>query len=350
MSAASEYCYILEIRDVELKRVLLEKPLESVSKLVEHFRFEARCRGLVDDEVESLHACVTPLWPSERNGPHVLGLQVMLEPGGQCEPVVKKYGILPFASQSQSAAQGLLAQGVLKANERFYYLVSAFPITPTTSAATESRVPGKRKFQTSVRRPQLEFVQKRAPACPGATAKDLGEALFDVYVPRHVIDDILRQVKKSGEREQAGFLIGYLGRDPATHRPYCVVTAQAQATEGVESTCTSFRFSERTFLAAHRLLELRGQAQERIVGWQHSHTWCAQCGKRDQCTVSTVFWSPDDQMVHESAFPQPYQLGLVVGLDPKRSADPYSLKMYGWQDATIFERPFRVFDPGGHDA
>lgn len=344
MNTLSDYRYILEIRDPEMKYVLHQEPLHSLSKLVDHFTFEAQCRRLVNGDVEGVQAVVSPVWLPDKDGPYVKGLSVTLDPGNGSEVPAREYGITPFSSQAHAAAQGLLAQGMLKPNERFYYLISAFPNPQAPVQPNPEN--GGGKFRTSVKKARLHFVEQSAPGLEAERSVNSTD-LFDVNVPHHVIDDILGQVSRSHEKEQAGFLIGYLGRDPRTGRLHSMVTAQVQATEGVEATCTSFRFSDQSFLAARRFLDLRGRPEETILGWQHSHTWCVKCQKRDQCEANTVFWSSDDQRVQESAFPQPFQIGLVVGQDHTKDQDSYSFKMYGWTDACICERSFNVIEEGG---
>ena len=213
----------------------------------------------------------------------------------------------------------------------------------TTGAHVAPAIRPRLSLELDLARIQANF-RRVAQAVPGAQAPR--DDAFDIHVTQHVLDEIVRQVEVSQQKEQAGFLLGKLVRDTQTGGVAAIVDAQVQATAVIEPTCTSFTLSPSTFDEARHVLEMRNRPGEIILGWQHSHTWCGQCPKRAECQASTVFWSQDDEAVHESAFPQPYNTGLVVGLDHKQEGSPYSYKMFGWQDGLIRERGFNVFDQG----
>ncbi len=215
-----------------------------------------------------------------------------------------------------------MSTGRLDAKSQYYYLVSATPHSPR---------PGLGGLRGVVRNLQ-PGIAARARNGLGASGRSQ-DAPFDVYVPRSVIEEAERWAEAGGNKEQAGFLLGYLAHDDG--RVYLAVTAQAHA-KG-EGTCTSFRFADDAAVAARRLLAERGRG-ECVAGWWHSHFWCATCPKRHECAVSTIFFSADDQAVMESGHAEPWQVGLVVGLD----GGGYAAKLYGWVDGSVRERPFEV--------
>ncbi|NIA16312.1 MAG: hypothetical protein GWP08_19805, partial [Nitrospiraceae bacterium] len=341
-TTSTKYDYFLEIRNEACDRILHQSKLPSALKLLEHASFEAHCSGLTDDEMGPSERRLIPVWADRENSPYVKKLEVRFESTGG-EPIYRKeYGVAPFLPSAQAVAQVLVTQGMLKPGERFNFLISARADgAPEGPAQLERRS----KFKTRLERAGFPFVD----CCVAEIvhgARPPQDACFDVHVARHVLNDILRQVGVAEQKEQAGFLLGRLCRDTQTGRVAAVVEAQVQATAAVEPTCTSFTLSPSTFDEARHVLETRNRPGEVILGWQHSHTWCGKCEKRSECQSSTVFWSLDDEAVHESAFPQPYNIGLVVGLDHKQEGSPYSFKMFGWQDGLIRERGFHVLDQG----
>jgi hypothetical protein len=339
--ATVNHRFVLEIWNQDSTSLLHQQPVESFLRLVNHARFDAVCAGVPDSESERV--TVSPVWLSGMETPYVKSVAITVQGPKGHEPLVKEYGLHCFSVLAQSAGQTLLACGVLKANEQFVYRISAYPVGHENTDDETDRP--RRRFQTSLAQARVSCVEQPvARFLEGEHPHQ--EAPFDVYVAEQVLNDIREQAKLSEDKEQGGFLIGYLGRDTGTGRVFLRVTAQAQALDGVHSTCTSFQFSEQTFLAAQQSLSLRRRPEEAIVGWQHSHTWCAKCTKRDQCSASTVFWSLDDQRVMDSAFPQPFQVGLVLGLDNSNTTEPHSFEMYGWQDAVMVKRRFRVIEEG----
>jgi len=342
-TSQNKYTFTLELADLELTKILHREPLQAVSRLVEHFIFEVRCRGLIDDGAEDPPSEVIPVWSGGSEGPFVNGIRVRLDFNGDKDAVVKDFGITHFASQARTVASNLIVRGVLKQDERFHYLISA--LRSDVQTETSGQEP-KRGFHTSVRTPRIAFLPTPLASLSSTLATDEAQEKFlDVLIPRVVADEILGRVEQSNEDELGGFLIGNLCRDPSSGRAFVLVNAQVEAREGTEATCTSFKFTDRTFLAASHCLQSRRRKGERIVGWYHSHVFCRKCEKRNTCDVGTVFWSQSDQTVHESAFPHPYQFGLVVGYGggAKNTGNgPYAFKLYGWRDCMITERPVTI--------
>ena len=204
---------------------------------------------------------------SEESKPYVRGLSLRIETGGADGPFTKTYSILPFSCKAQAIGRLLAANGVLKPNELFNYFISAFPLDNGRASGAPERGSRLKAKVTHLRKAALEA---RPADLFGEEAPVSGE-LFDVYVERAVLGEILRQAKEARQNERACFLIGYPGRDPETGRTFVAVTDQTPADRGVEATCTSFTFSDETFAAAHERLARRRTAMSLSWGGAQPH-------------------------------------------------------------------------------
>lgn len=178
----------------------------------------------------------------------------------------------------------------------------------------------------------------------------LSGELFDVYVMKPVTDAIIQHTRTAHQYERASFLTGYLGFSPDSRRVYLAVTGEVPA-RGAESTCTSFSFSCETFVEAQaHITQQPNPQQSYVVGWEHNHTYCLECSDCSHCSTTTAFWSVDDDQVQASAFTEPYQVALVIGIknqDPPAGNQPlYDFKLYGWRDAAMCERKFWIVNKG----
>jgi len=341
METIMTHDFQLEVCDESRTQVLSEEPLWGVGQLAKHFRFKLECEGVRLPNADAT-AFIEPVIDGVEKGPYIQGIAARISNGSN-KIHKKTYGIKPFSVQAQDMANRLVAQKVLRPNDRFCYLIKAFPTRAANGEA--SAPPAPSKFRSSVNHTPFQFVHKPVRELLGAVPppSSQGDEAFDVYIAQQVYEQILQQAAESQDKEQAGFLIGVLGQDPETSRVYAAITAQTPALEGVQATCTSFAFSQETFMAARRFLENQNNPELCILGWQHSHTWCARCERREQCTSSsTIFWSIDDDRVHLSAFPLPFQVGLVVGFESGNRNHQLSCKLYGWADACVRERAFQV--------
>lgn len=320
-----KYAYELEVRDAACTRVLARGPLP-MAKLREHAAFEARCRGYAAPEGAEPEVVERPRFLEGDASRYLTSVGLEVRNGTRGAPLTKEYGTTVFATQARALAQDLVRTGALAAGSHYTYLVSAAPEAPRSGLG--SLAGAVRNLQPPIR------ARSREELGIGGVVQD---APFDVYLPRHVLKEAEQWAEAGGNNEQAGFLLGCLGQDGG--RVFLAVTAQAHAAG--EGTCTSFRFTEDAGVAARRLLAARGRG-ECVVGWWHSHFWCATCPKRKECAVSTVFFSADDEAVMESGHAEPWQVALVVGFDGRETG--YAAKLYGWLDGGVRERPFEIVD------
>jgi proteasome lid subunit RPN8/RPN11 len=128
-----------------------------------------------------------------------------------------------------------------------------------------------------------------APECPFALE----------YSPR-VLDDIRLAVTDAffslprGGAEIGGLLLG-------RHEPARVVIVDSMPLECEHAFGPSFVLSDRDHAKLAELLAAAGRnPQSKPVGWWHSHT------------RSEIFLSDADQQIHNSFFPEPWQVALVL--------------------------------------
>lgn len=111
--------------------------------------------------------------------------------------------------------------------------------------------------------------------------------------------DVYPHVFGNAGREVGGFLIGR--RSLTGQLP--VLSGAIEAVHAAENRA-DLTFTQDTWEHAHRELDRRGDADQRIVGWYHSHPGFG------------IFLSKHDAFVHHSFFSDPSQIALVI--DPLR--------------------------------
>jgi proteasome lid subunit RPN8/RPN11 len=169
---------------------------------------------------------------------------------------------------------------------------------------------------------------------------------YPVLIHRHVIDDALAEAAGAPDRETGGFLLGHLRFDSTSRRPFLEVTNLVRA-QSTEASITSLTFTPESWAHARRLIEIRGEG-EILAGWMHSHPFqfCAECPipAPPECIAKILFFSRDDEFVMEAAFPQPYMVGLLAGVEPRLEAaiGHKPVRLFGWDRGVIRARGFHV--------
>ena len=159
---------------------------------------------------------------------------------------------------------------------------------------------------------------------------------MDKKIERLMIDYVMQDTS----RERAGFLTGKLCRDPESKYVYLICSGHITMRE-IEndmdimknSSMTHFQFNPEYFIKASRMLAGR-QNHDIIVGWYHSHPWYFDKEKKSVMEKSSLFFSPDDLQVHESAFSAPYHVGVVIGKNSGYKSKP-GTKMFGWRHGKV---------------
>ncbi len=312
-------------------------PVQVLERHVEDARFSGICTHSLPPFCIAKAATLVPLWRQAGVDPFLLGFRLDLacDCDGTSHTFSKSYGLTALQRPVQHAAASLRNNGQLRPEESVRYRLCAFYTQPAPDNdhglhGTSEVIP-------------YPLQQQSLPALlpPDRSADQLMTSSFSVLLSEHARRDLEQETLRSIEAgtEQAGMLVGHLHHDPYRQHVFLAITAQVLADTQVERQAMAFHFHAETFLAARDVIRLRGQG-EHIIGWWHSHPTCQACLQSRDCTVSTLFFSEQDCLVHEAAFNQPYMVAIVTGKASERQAREPALQMYGWQDGCIVQRDY----------
>ena len=144
-------------------------------------------------------------------------------------------------------------------------------------------------------------------------------------------------------------LLGHLLVDEQKPEVAVLVTAQIPAAH-TEAKCESLVFTAETWAAVASARALRKRKAEILCGWWHSHPskyWCVkECPeeRRRQCPLrQQSFLSAHDITLHETVFPKPFNLALLI----TNAEAGIQHALYGWQRGQVGRRGFSLLrDPG----
>jgi len=167
---------------------------------------------------------------------------------------------------------------------------------------------------------------------------------FAVEFDAGVIEAIRERVATGGSVECAGLLRGALAADREREAVRVSVLEEHPLEPDVRGAShTHFAIGPASLRTARAAPSREGSFP---LGWWHSHPPCAACIHHPSCDRETVFFSDDDWQVHQSMFPSPYMIALVVGKARSEPATQPALRLYGWERARIRERAFAVSRAG----
>jgi hypothetical protein len=256
-----------------------------------------------------------------------------------------RFGAGHFRERARHAARELVRLGRVADGTRLHFALAACPAGAGASAPAGLLFTLERATTAIAVRPGTR------PASGPDQAWDAPEPDdFPVLIHRAVIADALAEAAGDPEHEAGGFLLGHLRRDDATRRPYLEITGLVPA-QATEATAASLTFTPESWAHVRRLIDLRG-AGEILVGWMHSHPFrfCTECPvpAPAECIAKVLFFSRDDEFVMETAFPQPFMVGLVAAVEPRLEAalGHPPVRLFGWDRGVIRARGFHVVGAG----
>ena len=320
--------FFIQVSD-QTDSVVHREEVEDFLPCYEDLLFSAVCAGAVPNNGELPIASIKPVW---RKGEHGIVEGVIVS----VPPLTRRYGLEVFARR----AWEVLVRNELVKNDEQGDEAKKF----TWSIEAQERKPeSKRRLRIAVSRRPYPLVQ-RDPAELGIVGTEAQDESFSVCISRNIIKDLKNLSADSLDEERADILTGHLLQGPAGTAKLAV-TGRIPAVTETNSGRAHFTFSPLTFVAAERELSQRPD-RETIVGWHHNHP--PKCGRSclenlPPCKVQTLFLSLDDRMVHAASFSSPYMIAAVSGKVADTRADDPSLRVYGWQDAVITERPYSQF-------
>lgn len=343
MRLITDYQLILDILTPE-GRELGQTPVQVLERYVEDARFSGICSHALPPSCIAGAATLVPLWRQAGVDPSLTGfrLDLVCDCDGTSHRFSKSYGLTALQRPVQHATALLRDKGQLQLAESVRYRLCAF----RTPAAPGNN---RRLRRTSEVMPYPLQPQSLPPLVPpDRSASEAMTSAFSVLLSEQTRRDLEEETLRSIEvgTEQAGMLVGHLRHDPHRQQVFLHITAQVLADTQVERQMMAFHFHAETFLAARDAIRLRAQG-EHIIGWWHSHPSCQACLQRQDCTVSTLFFSEQDCLVHEAAFNQPYMVAIVTGKASERQARKPAIQMFGWQDGCIVQRDYHCMPPSG---
>lgn len=163
---------------------------------------------------------------------------------------------------------------------------------------------------------------QQAAGIPGRAGKvpRARPAAFHVVFARDVIDDIRAHGRSSPEVEVCGVLVGNAYDDDNGAGCYIAANIRGNGAEGRNAQVT---FTSDTWAHINTMMDNR-YADERIVGWYHTHPGFG------------IFLSEMDLFIHRNFFAEPWQIAYVD--DPKGD----DRGVFVWENGEPVRRPLQI--------
>jgi len=285
-------------------------------------------------------ASVMPLWHVKLSRPYLQGFRIQLDSavtaGFHCD-----FSATYFKGLATQAAALLVKAGKMRLNDRFFYLITAYP---GETGADEGNGGALEIQDIAPAIPVRESVFSRFMRI--ATARDCADTgLLPVFIPGRVLAEVSSITQQAQQIETGGFLIGHLHHDAASADVFVEVAAQVPAT-GTVGEQSKLRFTSESWTAVRSALRLR-RREEMLLGWWHSHPvrhWnCQDCPPEKQkvCPLTRGFLSEQDQSLHRAVFSRAWCIAMVVS--DVSYGDP-GIPVFGWNEGMLEARGFYVLD------
>ena len=269
-------------------------------------------------------------------------------PGG--EPVRRTCTIHSLTDVAARGAQRLLAAGLLKDLETYFYELRA-----EHKPADERPAGGMPTFTMVARTKPLSYLTTPLPPLlknartEGAEDRDHYPVLFT----EAALAKAERFARKGAGREKAvetgGVLLGPLCACPETDEFFAVVCDVLEVQDAEEKKF-SLNYTGRTWERLQAVLRtVQAQpatAAYRLLGQCHGHNFkpagepCADCALVKECSKTSVFVSLDDRLWSRAVFAgQPWQLCHIFGLNVRNEGVQ---RLYGLNDGRLEERGYYV--------
>jgi hypothetical protein len=321
----SKHNFVVTVRDASGKEVY-RGVVDGMQPCYEDLLFSAVVAGVVPNDGAILPASVEPVRTVEQR---LAG--VILSLGS----FRKFYSRTVFACSVWSALVALQSPAQLDDEEPSL-------MWDVEVHANDTPAP-KTRFVKTVRRGRYPLSEAAAGEFQIQSEAQKSDGLL-LYVSKAILAEMAAETANSLDRERADFLTGRLVRD-GQGQVSVIAEGRFPAKMETSASSTHFAFSPATFQAAQEELDRRCDGAV-LVGWHHNHP--PACGKDclmtlPPCGTKTVFFSPNDRVVHWTSFPAPYMVALVSGKDRDRRADDPVFCAFGWRDGVIQRRAFMTF-------
>ncbi|MHC4590116.1 MAG: hypothetical protein ACYTE6_05520 [Planctomycetota bacterium] len=332
-----KYRYVLEFYGDDASALGRTPVTVDWAPAVEYAHFAGIRAGALPAVTAAPPNTIEPIWDVSLGTPHVAGVRVALEAGGDV-PFTADVPLEYFNGAARNASAEYVKDGRLKAGQTFRYRPMAFP---ADAPAAEAPAPGCGLEVEAVPQPLVFHDTPMAPLLDEALLVGHDEPEdMPVFVPHRLLEETRRLVREAGAVEVGGVLLGRLHRDTARRDVLFIeLTAQLPARH-TQSHATKLTFTSETWAAARDALALRN-AGEAIQGWWHSHpNWCLNCEPERQkvCPLRGVFFSSDDVAVQRAVFPRAHHLGLLLSDRPAGIIPA----LFGWRRGSVEARSFHL--------
>jgi hypothetical protein len=299
----------------------------SLSSCIDDAWFRGVQAGELPNDGELPALRVVPRWHDAQR-PAITGLSVSLRAGAP-----RHYPREVFNTEARAFIDRLQGEGRVAKGEKVSWSVVAREAEPAEPAEPLRAVRTKR----------MPF-----PLEP-ASLPHLAAGAYEICIDGSVLRRLRDRIGRTRSVEGAELLVGHLLHDAgrgALELRVCDALALEPGRGG--SSNTHFSFDPASTVAARRRAQEREDGA-RPCGWHHNHNPCEGCWEHDACKVDWVFFSGDDCEVHATLFASPHMVALVGGKLGELPAVRPGFRLYGWREAQMVERPFRVVGEGAVD-
>jgi hypothetical protein len=266
------------------------------------------------------------------------------------EAIERSYSIDAFEHLAATAAQELIAKGVLE-KATYAYDVRAVPRAASAAAAHEQTFSATRKTKP------LEYLTRPlAPLLARATfVGEPSSEAFPVFYTEAAFEKTERLARQGAQAnppiETGAVLIGVLCSCPETGEFYVVVCDALEVLDANEAQF-SLSYTSKTWSRIQAIMRAK-QAQPathafRLLGQGHGHNFlpaggappCELCAAAPKCSRTSVFVSADDRLWTRAVFAhQPWHLCHIFGLTARKDQVH---ALYTLQENSLVERGFHL--------
>lgn len=338
------HLFALEFRDLEGRSLGQRTVTPNWEPAAEWARFEAMRRAPIDQWPAWAGAEIEILPVYNGGAPYTEGFRavVAVDPA---HPVSSDFPLTWFKRMVDGLSAELVKEGKLTNGERFTYKLLAFE----NRRAAPAKSAGFKVEETPTPPPALPagLAELTAQSVPDGVIQD---SEVPVYIPERILSEAVEQAEAAAANETGGVLLGHLLQDAQGPEAAVLVTAQVPA-QHTEAKCESLVFTAETWTAVGSALALRKRDKEMMVGWWHSHPskyWCRECPeeRRRQCPLKQQsFLSAHDIALHETVFPNPYNLALLI----TNAEEGLHHALFGWHRGQVAKRGFFVLRESPED-
>lgn len=351
MTIKNDYRYGVELYRRESPKTIGEligsAPIEvDWEPALNYCQFLGIRRGRLPAQLSIGNSAIVPIWSDSIGAPYMQGFRSSILADGNSKGFTSDFPNTYFGDLARRASADFVEQNKLKADERFFYLVTAFPAeTPLSTGGPDRGGILVQEVPTPLPVSAKSLHALVQESQPVGTVADTD---VPVFLHKMIIEEAFRRTIEAGSHETGGILIGYLHRDVSTPEIMVEVTAEVPA-EHSRSELYSLSFTAHTWTAVGQTIRLRNKG-EIMLGWWHSHSYlqeeCKKCEHSEETKSqhTAVYMSAKDCALHRTVFSPAYSLALVIG---NTGCNGLRYGLYGWSMGKVQARGFRILDGKG---